>query len=129
MAAEPTLVETQLTLPPEAGSVPSARHHARQVLKRWSLAERHRQVVELLVSELVTNAVVHARCPLALSVRYDGRSVRVDVSDSSPSWPIARRVPPNAPSGRGLQIVERLSDRHGVRPTGRGKAVWFEISV
>jgi anti-sigma regulatory factor (Ser/Thr protein kinase) len=84
----------------------------------------------LLASELATNSVVHAQSGFEVIVgRRDGR-VRIEVVDSDPGVPQVQYVPAGATSGRGLLIVETLSDAWGVTPVeGGGKAVWFELDV
>ena len=88
-------------------------------------------VVGLLVSELVTNAIVHARTPIDLEVVAGPVGVRVAVHDGSPNQPTPRHYGASATTGRGLELVELLSDRHGTdadpgSETG-GKTVWFEL--
>jgi CheY-like chemotaxis protein len=84
-------------------------------------------LVTLLVSELVTNANIHAGGGARVVVRLSRRGVRVDVADDDPRLP-ARRVPDDTgPGGRGLLIVERVASRWGVDPAPSGKSVWFEI--
>jgi anti-sigma regulatory factor (Ser/Thr protein kinase) len=85
-------------------------------------------IVELLVSELVTNAVRHAEPPLAVHVRCAGAVVRIEVDDGAPH-DLPKLEPPDQRDlrGRGLYIVERLAARWGVHPNGRGKTVWFEV--
>jgi serine/threonine-protein kinase RsbW len=82
--------------------------------------------VELATSEVVTNALVHAEGEVALTVLVEDDFVRVEVADASPALPVAPRAPPDAISGRGMAIVEAVSDRWGVDelPDG-GKLVWF----
>jgi anti-sigma regulatory factor (Ser/Thr protein kinase) len=87
-------------------------------------------VVTLLTSELVTNAVVHGCGPVELRVSDDGDRIKVEVSDGNPD-PLSRAGgPPDAnQGGRGLLIVDSLADRWGYRPrrTPPGKTVWFEL--
>jgi anti-sigma regulatory factor (Ser/Thr protein kinase) len=113
-----------------ASSVAVARRHVRQVLRelgRQALEES----AELAVSELVSNAVLHAHTPFALTVRTmpTGR-VRIEVSDSSPAPLQPRHFDVAATTGRGLQLVARLSFNWGIeerdREQGPGKTVWFE---
>jgi DNA-binding NarL/FixJ family response regulator len=82
----------------------------------------------LLVSELVTNAVVHAGSEVDVVVRIDGSCLRVEVSDTSDVAPRMQAPTPDETSGRGLPLVEALASRWGVaaRPAG-GKSVWFEL--
>jgi anti-sigma regulatory factor (Ser/Thr protein kinase) len=82
---------------------------------------------ELMVSELATNAVRHGRSMFRVGVyRLDG-PIRVEVSDYNSRLPVKAGVSPDAQSGRGLQIVDALSSRWGVRPEAEGKTVWFEF--
>jgi anti-sigma regulatory factor (Ser/Thr protein kinase) len=83
----------------------------------------------LLVSELVTNALLHARTPLRLELRLGDQSVRVDVVDESSLPPAKQRPDPEAESGRGLLLVDKLSDRWGWNQTPTGKRVWFELDL
>src|SRR5206468_2951238 len=83
---------------------------------------------ELLVSELVTNAVLHARTDLTVAVERRGENVRVSVSDGSARQPRLRHHSVEAGTGRGLLLVERMARRWGVEPAGTGKVVWFEVS-
>lgn len=80
--------------------------------------------VATVVSELVANAVIHARGPIEISVREDGAGVRVAVSDGSATRPHWRPVSDTATSGRGLLLVQRLSTRWGVEAQLDGKTVW-----
>ena len=103
-------------LRPEAAAPGQARRFVR------SLVCEGRDVVELLVSELVTNAVQHAHGQIGVSVCVVGDRSRVEVSDMSPT------VPGPGTCGRGLRLVGLLADRWGVDRRSQGKAVWFEVS-
>jgi anti-sigma regulatory factor (Ser/Thr protein kinase) len=82
----------------------------------------------LLTSEVVTNAVLHARTPLTLTIHDDGTRLRVDVEDGDERPPV--KLPQSGPSGGfGMHIVEQLSDNWGVAPRDDGKVVWFEMAV
>lgn len=83
---------------------------------------------ELLVSELVTNAVLHARSSTRVTIEHAGTTVRVSVCDDSPRRPRLREYGPEAVTGRGLVIVDRIALRWGVDPSDNGKCVWFEIA-
>jgi two-component sensor histidine kinase len=86
----------------------------------------------LVVSELVTNAVLHAGTSCELTVKgpaeVDGEVVRIEVADGDPGSPLSKRYDVEAGSGRGLQLVEALSERFGTRPLGAGKTVWCEVA-
>ena len=87
--------------------------------------------LELLVSELVTNAVLYARSTIVVDVKRIDEVLRVGVHDSNPDLPIRQEREPAAESGRGLNIVHNLALRWGVEVDGRsaGKTVWFEIPL
>lgn len=86
-------------------------------------------VAELVVSEIVTNAVVHGRGPVEVRIEADPSGCRVEVYDDDPRLPRARRYADTAVTGRGLHIVAELVDRWGALTEGRGKVVWFEIGA
>jgi anti-sigma regulatory factor (Ser/Thr protein kinase) len=83
----------------------------------------------LLVSELVTNAVVHAGSAVDVVVGHEGihATLRVEVHDSSERAPRMGGFDLDALSGRGLALVEAMSDRWGVEKDDAGKRVWFEL--
>ena len=83
---------------------------------------------ELLVSELVTNAVVHAGTPvdIVVSVVADA-TLQVEVSDGSGGLPTNRPGTQLSSRGRGLPLLDALSDCWGVRSTNGGKTVWFQL--
>ena len=92
------------------------------------------EALVLVVSELVTNAVVHTGNPAVLRLQFpvgggdtDRRPVRVEVADASERPPRPRHAPGEATNGRGLELVENLCDRWGWYPDGEGKRVWCEI--
>ena len=89
------------------------------------------ELVVLLASELVTNAVLHGRAPVELRLSHDGDHIKIEVSDGDPDPlpPSAVRPPDGQHSGRGLLIVDSLAHQWGYRPrrTPPGKIVWFEL--
>lgn len=116
------------TLPPVARSAVEARRHVRDVLNEWGLQDLCDAAL-LLTSELVTNAVVHARSQIRLLVElYDGAEVRIAVSDSSPVPPSLRPRSDSATTGRGLLLLSRLADRWDADVSSTGKTVWFTLS-
>ncbi|MCY7365566.1 MAG: ATP-binding protein [Frankiaceae bacterium] len=80
--------------------------------------------VVLVVSEMVTNAVRHAVPPVRLEIEAGEDAVVVAVCDGSPQSPVAREADLDAEGGRGMLLVDLLSDDHGVRAQPPGKAVW-----
>jgi anti-sigma regulatory factor (Ser/Thr protein kinase) len=107
---------------------------ARRFVRR-ALAERgHHETrvgddAQLVVSELTTNAVIHARTPFSVSVRVGPAAIRLAVTDNSLALPQVKDVPPTAVSGRGLRLIDAIADSWGVEPTANGKAVWAELPV
>lgn len=86
----------------------------------------------LLISELVTNAVVHTGCPAVLRMlfgagRAEAGTVRVEVADASAAPPRPRHAEGDDTNGRGLELVEGLADRWGWQPEGAGKRIWCEV--
>ncbi|KQV23919.1 MULTISPECIES: ATP-binding SpoIIE family protein phosphatase [unclassified Kitasatospora] len=101
-----------------------ARRLVGHALRRWGL-ETLAENTELMVSELVTNAIQHATRPVTL--RLVRTSVlRCEVGDDSALLPRAQRAGPEDERGRGLQIVARCAERWGATRLGAGKVVWFE---
>ncbi|MCX4747004.1 serine/threonine-protein phosphatase [Kitasatospora sp. NBC_01287] len=101
-----------------------ARRLAGHALRRWGLDELA-ESTELMVSELVTNAVQHAKKPVTL--RLVRTSVlRCEVGDDSPQLPRRRRAGPQEERGRGLELVAKCADSWGSTRLGGGKVVWFE---
>ena len=121
----PTLHE--IHLPFDTASVPVAREFVRARLGRWA-GDHH--IVELLTTELATNAVLHAHSAFDLSMRIQDGTVRVEVGDASPVIPAPMPAPPvDSVRGRGLFLVASLSSRWGVRGEPGGKCVWFEVGA
>jgi anti-sigma regulatory factor (Ser/Thr protein kinase) len=113
----------------DPADVAQARRAVREALRRWEL-DLDPDVVALLVSELVTNALVHGRPPMELRASRVGGGLRVEVLDGEGERrPRRRSVRPAAddPHGRGLTIVSALASRWGTAPSPGGKAVWFEL--
>ena len=117
---------SQLRLPPTTDSVPVARRHAREQLRHSSADV---DTVVLLVSEVVTNAVLHARSDVFLTVSDEGEIARVEVRDSSPVPPRLHRFAVESATGRGLRLLDQLALRWGADQVaeGLGKTVWFEV--
>jgi anti-sigma regulatory factor (Ser/Thr protein kinase) len=110
-------------------TVAEARRWARGVLTAWAADELEWELSQLL-TEVVTNAVLHAGTPLRVVLEQDVESgrLRCEVSDGSPVQPRLRHHSAEATTGRGLQLLESVAASWGVqRNGGGGKAVWFEL--
>ncbi len=117
-----------MTLPTANHSARMARQATRNALATWRLANLEETAV-LLVSELVTNAVRHARGgdEVTLVLQAAGPWLRIEVSDADPRWPRPRTPAEFDGSGFGLVLVDALAGKWGVRETATGKAVWAEL--
>lgn len=107
--------------------VATARKLAVEQVEEWGLGEAA-CITELLVSELITNAIRHAAPPIQLRLIYD-RTLICEVSDSSNTAPHLRRARAMDEGGRGLLLVAQLADRWGTRQTPTGKIIWAEQVV
>jgi anti-sigma regulatory factor (Ser/Thr protein kinase) len=109
-------------------SVAAARAFVRDVVE---LPEDARQSVMIMVSELATNAVVHADGAFVVSVECTDDVMRVEVSDQGAGAPTLRSPDADDPHGRGLQVVAGLSDEWGVVPDSPSSPtrVWFSVGL
>ncbi|MFI0900321.1 SpoIIE family protein phosphatase [Streptomyces sp. NPDC020983] len=114
-------------LEPQPQTPGRARRLVRQALRRWDL-EDQLEAAELLVSEIVTNAVRYAERPITLRLlRTD--VLRCEVGDDAPLLPRMRHAAPEEEGGRGLYLVNRMAQRWGATRLGAGKVVWFELPL
>lgn len=111
-------------LPSEPASIGRARHAVLRTCQAWELGDVAN--AELVVSELVANAVLHGWGHIALRFFDTGDGLRIEVEDSNPAPPVTTDGHANRLGGYGMQIVERLAD-WGWRPSGTGKLVWAKI--
>jgi anti-sigma regulatory factor (Ser/Thr protein kinase) len=110
---------------------PHGPAQARAAVAKWAGElgiERLCDDLVLIVSELVTNAIRYGEPPVRLSVSADTRTVTVTVVDAAPSQPVRRQVPDEAEGGRGLLLIDLLTECTGVRSEPPGKAVWAEVT-
>lgn len=123
--------EAEVPLPSRPESAATARRLAQVVvLRKWGLAPQVAEVVVLLVSELVGNAVRHTGARVfGLKMARRSGWLRVEVRDPSRGLPCLMPVHELDTSGRGLFLVDTLSDRWGVDLLPRGKTTWFEMRV
>ncbi|MBZ6292221.1 SpoIIE family protein phosphatase [Streptomyces olivaceus] len=113
---------------PEA--VRHARRFARRTLRSWDVPGDTTDGVLLIVSELVTNALVHTDGQVRLDLALIGRRLRVAVADASPRTPAKpTSIGWEATGGRGILLVEAMSAAWGTLPVGGGKQVWSEIAL
>ncbi|WP_329456944.1 ATP-binding SpoIIE family protein phosphatase [Streptomyces sp. NBC_01497] len=110
--------------------IADARHQLRALMHDWPDEEQVDSAV-LMVSEMVTNVLVHTDGDALVSAQTagesGGRTLRVEVADTSDELPHRRRPGEMASSGRGLVLMEVLADEWGVDPRGDGKMIWFEL--
>lgn len=123
----PAFAETLLREPESAAL---ARTMVRGALARWDLPELA-EAAELIVSELVANAVDHARGNhiRVTVVRTRADRVRIAVVDRGTVRPEMRTVPPEADRGRGLVLIDAMSHGWGVHPMAWGKRVWADLDA
>ncbi|WP_058043279.1 SpoIIE family protein phosphatase [Streptomyces roseifaciens] len=112
-------------LPAERSTVAEARKFASEQLTAWGLEELG-FTTELVVSELVTNAVRHAYAPIRLRLIRERSSLICEVSDASSTSPRMRRARVTDEGGRGLLLVAQLTERWGTRFTAEGKTIWAQ---
>ena len=124
----PAALPQLIRLEPDGSSVAEARHFARECLSRWGLEEQAADI-ELVVDELVTNAIRHSRGPVTLAIGRRLDRVVVSVQDPSPERPEHEGSDVLADNGRGLLLVEELATGWGTTPTDDGKRVWAELTV
>ena len=115
--------------PPVEGPAPGA---ARRFLRDAACSTHNARVLDdavLLVSELVTNALLHGTPPITVHVECDGgRELLVSVTDENPRSPVLRDGGPEDESGRGIRLADVVSDRWGVsKHPDDGKKVWFRL--
>ncbi|MFG2810019.1 ATP-binding protein [Streptomyces massasporeus] len=132
MNGEPTIPSCESRFPAVTASIAAARHWVRDCVEGFGgPLHQHRmiQTAELLVSELITNAIRHGVGPPLIRLTWNGRLLRIAVSDDSDCWPRMRATKNTEPGGFGMQLLERLAHRWGVTPRHPGKTVWAELSL
>ncbi|MFF8832461.1 ATP-binding protein [Streptomyces sp. NPDC015131] len=138
------VLQMQLEIGPDPAEVGRARRWARSRLAGSGIGEDEplAETLVLLISELVTNAVVHTGCPAVLRMLFgpasggdagsgagpaEAGTVRVEVADTSACPPRPRHADGDDTNGRGLELVDGLADRWGWRHEGSGKSIWCEV--
>lgn len=118
----------RLALAPRPESASAARRFVADTLAAWGLPGLV-DVAVLLVSELVTNALLHAGTAIEVDCVRGRDAVRVSVLDGASAPGAPRAYPADAATGRGLLIVQSLADDWGVSPAPEGKCTWFELKT
>ncbi len=111
---------------------PSSVGRARQLLRSELLGtalEPLTETAELVVSEVVTNAIVHTGTAIELAALLDHTGLRVEVADSGKHLPVMASYDAMASTGRGLHLVAELTDRWGVEARAGGKVFWFHLGL
>ncbi|WP_455351131.1 ATP-binding protein [Streptomyces sp. SYSU K217416] len=133
------VLQVQLEVGADPAEVGRARRWARSRLAGSGIGDDEplAETLILLISELVTNAVVHTGCPAVLRVLFGSAdagpgaeaagTVRVEVADISSCPPTPRHAEGDDTNGRGLELVDGLADRWGWQPEGLGKRIWCEV--
>ncbi|WP_087927632.1 ATP-binding protein [Streptomyces albireticuli] len=134
------VLQMQMEVRADPAEVGRARKWARSRLAGSGIGvdEPLAETLILLISELVTNAVVHTGCPAVLRMLFPdvgpagaaeccAGTVRVEVADISSRPPRRRRAEGDDTGGRGLELVDGLADRWGWQPEGNGKRIWCEV--
>ncbi|EST18829.1 ATP-binding protein [Streptomyces roseochromogenus] len=120
-------------VPPAAGAVSAVRRTVAAALADWNVSPETAEDTLLVVSELVTNAIVHARPPAVLRLSWvpgDGvRTLRVEVTDAGPALAMGQSLTGIDPDehGRGETIVHALANRHGIRVHPSGVTRWADL--
>jgi hypothetical protein len=118
--------EASISLPPNLAAPAEAREFLRSHI---ATDDDVMDSLVLGVSELVTNAVVHAGTDITVTVRQLSQAIRVEVGDLDPRLPQGREVSIDADSGRGLSIIEGFGLRWGAKGRAPGKTVWIEADT
>jgi anti-sigma regulatory factor (Ser/Thr protein kinase) len=119
----------ELTLQPTVDSVGVGRRLVSEALSEWDL-EALVYTATLLTSEVLTNSILHARTPIVLTVERSGpQTVSISVHDESSHVPRRRQHAQDATTGRGLELLDRLSQHWRIRTEERGKTLTFTVGT
>lgn len=122
------MMTKSITLRAEPQSAAMARLFLRRTAVEWGVDDIA-EVLLLVATELVSNAVTHGRSDVHLRVDRQPRVLRVEVEDEDSRLPVLRTVGPDALGGRGLTVVDALATRWGIRCIPAGKVVWAELPL
>jgi anti-sigma regulatory factor (Ser/Thr protein kinase) len=121
------MVERSQLFVPVPLAARAVRRFVSQTLDAWALGELDSDAM-IVVSELASNALLHASCPFRVSIRRFESTVRIEVEDLSPEPPRRCDVAADALGGRGVALVAALSTRWGTEKAPDGKVVWAELA-
>jgi anti-sigma regulatory factor (Ser/Thr protein kinase) len=116
------------TFAPSIRLIPKVRHWFQDFLDPLVAGDTY-EVASLLLSELASNAVLHAASDFTVCAQIAGHRIRVEVDDLSPELPEVVSPAERTEGGRGLVVVDRLATAWGADRTEAGKRVWFELIV
>ena len=126
--ATPGVIEVRRHLDPVPEAVRTARALLGDAVAGTPFAARLEDG-ELALSELVTNALLHGRDPIVLTLRVGPDLLRAEVCDANPVSPSFSMLDQTAVTGRGLLLISAVADQWGVDPAPSGKLVWFELHM
>ncbi|MEP7202951.1 MAG: MEDS domain-containing protein [Ilumatobacteraceae bacterium] len=118
--------EAERTFCGEATVLSATRQFVASTLRSWGL-QQYMEDASIVVSELATNAVIHAHSAFTVGLSSDGTVLRVSVHDASPVLPVVRQPEPTTVSGRGLVLVASIASRWGIELVDDGKLIWAEL--
>lgn len=126
---EEPVAESSTTLAVDPRSCAQARRFVEHALDEWEAPDDLVGDACLVATELVSNAIGHARGPINLRVARSPMGVTVEVFDGSPVMPVVHAQDVNSERGRGLLLVSRVSSEWGTRQLGGSKAVWARLDL
>ena len=121
------LASAAIMLRPEPQAVAAARRFVQRTMTQWGQDDLADHAC-LLVSEILTNAVHHARSPIGLRLHHTAREIVTEITDDNTHLPRCRLPGPDDENGRGLMLVDALASDWGSRPAETGKTVWFTLA-
>lgn len=113
----------------DAAAVRVARRSAREVIEQWTVRGSVADDACLVISELVTNALMHGRSEAVLRMHHNDDGLLVEVMDQNTRLPVLVAPDPHSLSGRGLALVASLATLWGAEHTPTGKVVWAEFDL
>ena len=120
-------MEASILLRSDPTSAYAARNFVADTLEAWGVGLYVMETAVLLASELVANAIVHARTPIVVGIDSTNDHLKIAVKDNSAQLPTRRLCADELARGRGLQLVDVMANRWGSSHDGCGKTVWLEL--